>query len=104
MTASFVLSTDSDAPAGRGDRCIRRIRVHPVRDVRRQVHADAGLEDELLGYGLHCREVALATVHVAVELALKRGRIILKGGDVDVLYALDLEQEAMFDVEVHRRR
>ena len=27
MTASFVLSTDSDAPAGRGERCIRRIRL-----------------------------------------------------------------------------
>ena len=75
-----------------------------MRHVGRQVDADPRLDDELFGDGLHRPEVALATVDISIELALKRGRFVLEGGDVDVLYTLDLEQEAVLDVEVHGRR
>ena len=74
-----------------------------MRHVGRQVHADPRPHHGCHGLCLHRLEVALLAVDVAVELAVARDRVVVEGRDAHVLLALDLEQKAVLDVEVHRR-
>src|SRR5215469_15856479 len=83
---------------GNGDPGLRR---HPMRYIRREIDSDARPDREGLSDSLHCVEITLQAIDIPIELSLQRGWVILKGSNGDVLYAPDLQQEAVLDIEVH---